>query len=253
MNQLGYYYLSKSDGNYQLPKDYDGIKGYTVKKWYLDSAKTIEVSEIDCSEGKDWYLYPEKTPNTYIIQYELGNGINAEVNPAAYTIEDNTIKLAPATRKGYRFERWYIISGGKRITVTEIKTNQCQNIKLYAEWKKTEDAQKPPTASGTGTGEAIPKAISIKGKVTAKSKGFLVKWKKQKSVSGYQIQYSTSKKFTKKTTKVKDVNGASKTKLTVKKLKAKKQYYVRIRTFVKLNGAVYYSKWSNKKTVRTKK
>ena len=67
------------------------------------------------------------------------------------------------------------------------------------------------------------------------------------------MQYSTNKKFTKKTTKVKTVKGASKTKLTVKKLKAKKKYFVRVRTVQKVNGTPYYSKWSKAKTVKTKK
>ena len=43
----------------------------------------------------------------------------------------------------------------------------------------------------------VPKATSIKGKVTAKSKGFIVKWAKgaKSSVTGYEVQYSTDKKF----------------------------------------------------------
>lgn len=244
-NLLAQYYLSKPDSNYRLPDNYNKIKGYTVTNWYLDSAKTTEISEIDCSEGRDWYLYPEKKANKYIIQYELDNGINAETNPVTYTIEDETIKLAPAVRKGYRFNRWYTISGSNRNTVTEINTNRCENIKLYAEWSVDKYAG--------NKGKIVPKETSIKGKIIAKSKEFLVKWKKQKSVSGYQIQYSTNKEFAKKATKIKTVRSASTTKLTVKKLKAGKKYYVKIRTYRTKNGTVYYSKWSKQKVVRIKK
>lgn len=99
----------------------------------------------------------------------------------------------------------------------------------------------------------VSKATSIKGKIQAKSKGFLVKWKTEASVTGYQIQYSTSRKFTKKTTKMKTVKKAFQKKLTVKKLKALKKYYVRIRTYKTVDGKKYYSPWSKEKSVKTKK
>lgn len=101
-----------------------------------------------------------------------------------------------------------------------------------------------------------PKEVSL-SKVTAKSKGFKVNWKKGTEISGYQIQYSTSKKFTKKTTDVVTIKGAKNTSKTISKLKAKKKYYVRIRTYktVTVNGksTKLYSAWSNTKKVTTKK
>ncbi|MGN0384225.1 MAG: fibronectin type III domain-containing protein, partial [Eubacterium sp.] len=97
-----------------------------------------------------------------------------------------------------------------------------------------------------------PKASRI-SKLTAKSRGFRVTWKKISSqITGYKIQYSTSKKFTKKTTVTKTVK-KSKTRLTLKKLKANKKYYVRICTYKKVNGVRYYSSWSKAKPVKTKK
>ena len=96
-----------------------------------------------------------------------------------------------------------------------------------------------------------PKSTSITS-LTAKSKGFKVKWKKQTTqVSGYQIQYSTSKYFSNGTTKTITKNSA--TSETLKGLKAKKKYYVRIRTYKKVSGTKYYSSWSSAKTVKTKK
>ena len=38
----------------------------------------------------------------------------------------------------------------------------------------------------------------------------------------------------------------------IKKLKAKKKYYVQIRTYKTVNGTKYYSAWSAKKSVKTK-
>ena len=95
-----------------------------------------------------------------------------------------------------------------------------------------------------------PSATQITS-IKAVDNGFKVKWKK-KSCTGYQIQYSTSKKFAKKGTKVLKVNKAKTTSKTVKKLKAKKKYYVRVRTYKTVKKKNYYSKWSANYSVTTK-
>lgn len=88
-------------------------------------------------------------------------------------------------------------------------------------------------------------------KVTAAKKAVKVSWKQAKYVDGYQIQYATAKSFKKaKTTTVKKYKTTSK---TIKKLKAKKTYYVRIRTFKKVDGKKVYSSWSKVKKAKTKK
>lgn len=96
-----------------------------------------------------------------------------------------------------------------------------------------------------------PKATSISS-VAAKSKGFTVKWKKLTTqTTGYQIQYSTSSKFS--SAKTVTVSKNKTTSKTITKLKAKKKYYVRVRTYKTVNGTKYYSSWSKAKTVTTKK
>lgn len=98
-----------------------------------------------------------------------------------------------------------------------------------------------------------PKSTSIK-KLTKGKKQFKVTWKKASSISGYQIQYSTDKKF-KKNNKAVTAKKSS-TSATIKKLKSKKTYYVRVRTYktVKINGKVTkaYSSWNKVKSVKTK-
>lgn len=84
-------------------------------------------------------------------------------------------------------------------------------------------------------------------KITSpKSKTIRLKWKKINGINGYQIQYATNSKFTRgrKTIIVKKNSTVSK---TIKKLKRKKTYYVRIRAYKKLKGRTYYSKWCPKK------
>ncbi|MEI3502267.1 MAG: Ig-like domain-containing protein [Anaerovoracaceae bacterium] len=96
----------------------------------------------------------------------------------------------------------------------------------------------------------VPEGTSI-SKVTKGKKQFTVKWKKQSTqTTGYQIRYSTSSKFSKaKTVTVKKNTTASK---VVKKLKANKKYYVKVRTYKKIGNSTYYSTWSSSKTVKTK-
>ena len=94
-----------------------------------------------------------------------------------------------------------------------------------------------------------PKTTSL-SKLTAGSKQLKVTWKKNSSVSGYQIQYSTSKKFLgAKTVTVKSYKTTSS---TLKSLKAKKTYYVRIRTYKTVNGKKVYSDWSKALSKKTK-
>lgn len=87
---------------------------------------------------------------------------------------------------------------------------------------------------------------------TAGSKSFTAKWTKQSTqTSGYQLQYSTSSKFTSAKTVTVTSNKTVSKKVT--KLTAKKKYYVRIRTYKTVSGKKYYSSWSKAKTVTTKK
>ena len=96
-----------------------------------------------------------------------------------------------------------------------------------------------------------PKATSISS-LKAGSKKFTVKWKKQATqTTGYQVQVATNKKF-KKNKKTVTIKKQKTTKTTVKKLKAKKKYYVRIRTILKSGGKTYYSNWSASKSVKAK-
>ena len=98
----------------------------------------------------------------------------------------------------------------------------------------------------------VPKGVSI-SKVTSKKKGFTVKWKKQTvQTVGYQIAYSTDSKFSSKNTKIVSVGKNKTTLKIIGKIKAKKKYYVRVRTYKTVKGKKYYSGWSKIKSVITK-
>ena len=107
-----------------------------------------------------------------------------------------------------------------------------------------------PTTQTTTKAVAKPKAAKFK-KVKGSKKAIALTWAKVKGVKGYQIQVATDKKF-KKNKKTVTIKKQKTTKKTVKKLKVKKKYFVRIRTYKTVNGKKVYSSWSKAKTVKTK-
>ncbi|MCR5207954.1 MAG: DNA/RNA non-specific endonuclease [Eubacterium sp.] len=94
-----------------------------------------------------------------------------------------------------------------------------------------------------------PKSSAIKT-LKRRKKAFYVTWKAVSGVSGYQLQYSTNKRF--KNAKTLTVNSKTAKARTVKKLKAKKIYYVRVRTYKTVNKKKFFSVWSGYKTVKTR-
>ena len=87
------------------------------------------------------------------------------------------------------------------------------------------------------------KVISIKRKKNT----LTVKWKKDTNSSGYEIWYATKKNF-KNGLKKKIINSPKKSSIKFKKIKSKKIYYIKIRSFKKVsNGTIVYGKWSKAK------
>ena len=115
-----------------------------------------------------------------------------------------------------------------------------------------QSANSQASNAGSATSAKIqkPNKTSVK-KLKAKKGSVELTWSKTKGVKGYQIQVATDKKF-KKNKKTVTIKKQKTTKTTVKKLKAKKKYYVRIRTYKIVNGKKVYSSWSKVKSVKTK-
>ena len=116
------------------------------------------------------------------------------------------------------------------------------------------------TAKITGTGDysgtitrtfrIIPKGTTIRTLSKAK-KAFTLKWKKQSTqTTGYQIRYSL--KSSMKSSKTVTITKNSVTSKKISKLKAKKKYYVQIRSYKTVNKVRYYSSWSSMKKVTTR-
>lgn len=116
--------------------------------------------------------------------------------------------------------------------------------------KPTEPKPAPTTKPETAKPQSTTPAKTKVRKISAGKKSITAQWKKVAGVSAYQVQIATNKKFSKnkKTFKV----SKKSTKVKIKKLKAKKVYYVRVRSYKKVNGKKVYSKWSTVRKVKTK-
>ena len=102
--------------------------------------------------------------------------------------------------------------------------------------------------SGTAAFKINLKKTKLSSAKSTKKKTFTATWRKTGGNSGWQVQYSTNKKFR---SGVRTVNLKSRnTKLTVRKLRSRKTYYIRVRGYKKVNGKIMYAGWSNVKKVK---
>ena len=134
-------------------------------------------------------------------------------------------------------------AGNHPYAVTTVKAT------LFAKGKATYVC---PVCGNTVVKSLKKKTFKISSLKSTKKNTIVVKTKKQAQIKGYQVQYSTSKKFTKKTTKAVKVATKKGLNKTVKGLKSGKKYYVRVRAY-KMNGKkTVYSAWTAKKSVKVK-
>lgn len=103
-------------------------------------------------------------------------------------------------------------------------------------------------ASKTVTVTVAPKkqGISLVNKI---KKQLTIKWKKNTKASGYQVVYSTNKKFTGKKTVRK---AKTTTSYKIKGLKKGKKYYVKVRSYKTVNGKRIYGAYSTVKKATIK-
>lgn len=96
----------------------------------------------------------------------------------------------------------------------------------------------------------LPVKTSVRSLSADRKKLKVVVNKRTAQVSGYQIQYSTSKSF--KSAKTKLLFEYKNTSKTLTGLKANTTYYVRVRTFKIVDGNRVYSEWSKVREKKTK-
>lgn len=112
-----------------------------------------------------------------------------------------------------------------------------------------------PAATTTATKPAVKpvKKVTVKkqtAKVKAGKKKLTVTWKKDKNVSGYQIKIATKKNF--KGAKTYTVKSYKTYKKVIKKLKAKKKYFVKARAYKTVGKSKVYGAYSAVRSCKVK-
>ena len=114
----------------------------------------------------------------------------------------------------------------------------------------TTTATKP---AATTTATKPVKKVTVKKqtvKVKAGKKKLTVTWKKDKNVSGYQIKIATKKNF--KGAKTYTVKSYKTYKKVIKKLKAKKKYFVKVRAYKTVGKSKVYGAYSAVRSCKVK-
>ncbi|MGN1328621.1 MAG: fibronectin type III domain-containing protein [Eubacterium sp.] len=226
--------------NYGIP-DIPVTSDYAAQSDVLIETKYASIGATTADYGKTLPLSQIEN-NSYASLDEI-------VDASTCAFPDNTWFLKGVQHMGF----WYG-SGACNFVADLVTTKTPTNISdIKASLNIGQFVGTDDSLNITTIGISTPTASSIT-KFTKKTKSSVaVNWKKTSDVKGYEVQYSTSSKFTKSKTKTVKVTGAAKASITLKGLKKNKKYYVRVRTYKVVANQKAYSDWSAVKTVTTKK
>lgn len=226
------------------------------------------------------------TPSVIISGLTAGNSYSVSVS-ACYTAKDidylgefsnvniaatmgasvKNLKLVKATTASIKLgwdndgvcEKYYVYKYSDtkkkyvKIAETASKSYTVKNLKSGTKYKFIVRAVTNGRLGPASTKLKVatnPKKVSLTSAKSPARQKITLKWKKQTG-SGYQIQWSTTKDFSKD---YKDifVSGSSKTSKTIQTAKSKRGYYVRVRAYKLVGNTRYYGNWSKTLSVKVK-
>ena len=135
---------------------------------------------------------------------------------------------------------------GDAITIEVKKASERSSVPKEPTTAKKNDTK--PANNTKNTSVKKPAVVKVK-KATSGRKRATLYWKKQNQINGYQIRYSLKKNMQKAS--VKSIS-SKKTSFVIKKLKAKKTYYVQIRSYKQVKEQKIYGTWSIKSKIKVK-
>ena len=148
-------------------------------------------------------IQPEKCQ----VTFDVNGGQKLATATKTFDVGSKYGELPSPKRVGYTFKGWYTAkTNGTKITANSTVNG---NTTVYAQWSKV---SKPAKAKKPAVTNSAKKTIKVS-------------FKKVKGADGYQISYTTSKKFKKSTVKTVNTKKLSK---TIGKLKKGKTYYVKV-------------------------
>ena len=142
-------------------------------------------------------------------------------------------------------------SNGKTISSSNYTVSYASGRKYPGKYKVTVKFKGNYSGTKYVYFQIKPKKVSLSSVKSTSKKKMTVKWSKQSKVSGYQVVYATNSKFT-KSKKTVTVKGSSSKSKTIKSLKSKKTYYVKVRSYKTIDGKKVYGSYSKVKKVKVK-
>lgn len=229
----------------------DYVQSIDLDTTYMDS-----VSKADYSSGSDYYydvykfVIPTKGEINIYTESEHNDCVNSNIDYAIYSVSNPDSALWSGERHNSDYDYSSardVYYGGLQVSLNAGTYYLVQTTYHWQDNDYAYDITLKYTPSITS-----PKIKSLK----RAKKAFTANWYKVSGATGYELQYSTNKSFKGSTTKTVKIKKASITSKKIKKLKKNKSYYVRVRSYKTMNIAgtnkTYRSKWSPKKTVKTK-
>ena len=208
------------------------IKTFSANKLYLlniifdvkdgyeladDFACSVNGKKAEGTKGED--LIYMKVNNSVLIAYALDASGKLVYGDSRITSGDDSAKpsTAPSTKPS-----------AAPSTAPSASTSQKPSASTTK--KPSTSASKKPSSSASNKPASAAAAKVSTGKIEKLSpakKKLVVKWSKDKNAKAYEVQYSLKSNM--KSAKTMTVKGTSKTSTTIKGLKSKKTYYVRVR------------------------
>ena len=259
--------LRYTNGEIAVQQDVSGLPTYAVPTFTSDQLTNVKylIKEAQLKERDFFPGFLGRKPGEKAGKYrvtkgtlDFGGNFRIKVAKGYFTINPRDIADSNVAVKAVS-DRIYT---GKAIKPNPVVRFNGKRLKLgtaytleYANSKALGTATVTIIGKGNFTGtrklsfRIVLKPTTI-SKLAAGSGKITVVWKKGKLNAGYEIAYSPNEDFFDAQTTT--VKGIGTTRATLQNLQSRTTYYVRIRTYRKVSGVLYYSAWSKTKEIRTK-
>lgn len=241
------------------------------------SMKWKKVAEV--AADKNNYLYKQSNKDKYLIYmvrpkadiFEGEGSLNLwrfVAQPGLKNVTNNTKGITLNWSKVKGAERYFIYrscnnGSYERIAImhadkTSMTDKKVSNGKTYrykiaaVNYRQVKNNFKDVILSAYSASRSTIRLSrpAIRSLKTAGSGKLKVTWNKDRKAGGYEVRYAASSSFkSAKTVKISKNTTLSK---TIKSLKKHKYYYVKVRSFKKIAGRTYYSKWSKYKKCKVR-
>ena len=227
----------------------NGVKnGYMVIYFAMPYRQNADgtYSQADCVSS--YYYYLKRPTQKAVVSAETGMIVSWGKNTKA----DGYMIYRSVDGGSYKKVKTIKKNSTVTWTDTNLTNGSVYKYKVYAYAQFAWDDIGTQTYKSYGSAVKTTAFLS-RGSITSvsnsASKAMTVKWKKNSSANGYEIQYSLKSDFS-SGLKTKTITKKSTISSKITGLTKGRTYYVRVRSYKTVDGTKYYGTWSLKKSVK---